>query len=245
MKQFTMITETDIQKIDKLIIELSEGKYQIINTSTGNPVTLTSFANTSAKTITSSIPQNIPQSTSNGYLFGAQHLAAESKDIPDNENMNQEYYKALENEIPLYQAYATDNPQGKVTSYYQFIYEGALSYTPPETKERKIQIETWKRYFTFELPSDDNTQFLIQKKKIRIPATTLENCIKRRALRPRVFSVLEPVSYEELCYKAGHYPCTNRYREIDIQYLIKHYGLSQKDDDSFVRDTSKFAKGDF
>ena len=240
-----MITETDIQKIDKLIIELSEGKYQIINTSTGNPVTLTSFANTSAKTITSSIPQNIPQSTSNGYLFGAQHLAAESKDIPDNENMNQEYYKALENEIPLYQAYATDNPQGKVTSYYQFIYEGALSYTPPGTKERKIQIETWKRYFTFELPSDDNTQFLIQKKKIRIPATTLEGCIKRRALRPRVFSVLEPVSYEELCYKAGHYPCTNRYREIDIQYLIKHYGLSQKDDDSFVRDTSKFAKGDF
>lgn len=240
-----MITETDIQKIDKLIIELSEGKYQIINTSTGNPVTLTSFANTSAKTITSSIPQNIPQSTSNGYLFGAQHLAAESKDIPDNESMNQEYYEALENEIPLYQAYATDNPQGKVTSYYQFIYEGALSYTPPGTKERKIQIETWKRYFTFELPSDDNTQFLIQKKKIRIPATTLEGCIKRRALRPRVFSVLEPVSYEELCYKAGHYPCANRYREIDIQYLIKHYGLSQKDDDSFVRDTSKFAKGDF
>ena len=240
-----MITETDIQKIDKLIIELSEGKYQIINTSTGNPVTFTSFANTSAKTITSSIPQKIPQSTSNGHLFGAQHLIAESKDIPDNESMNQEYYKALENEIPLYQAYATDNPQGKVTSYYQFIYEGALSYTPPGTKERKIQIETWKRYFTFELPSDDNTQFLIQKKKIRIPATTLEGCIKRRALRPRVFSVLEPVSYEELCYKAGHYPCTNRYREIDIQYLIKHYGLSQKDDDSFVRDTSKFAKGDF
>lgn len=240
-----MITETDIQKIDKLIIELSEGKYQIINTSTGNPVTFTSFANTSAKTITSSIPQNIPQSASNGYLFGAQHLAAESKDIPDNESMNQEYYEALENEIPLYQAYATDNPQGKVTSYYQFIYEGALSYTPPGTKERKIQIETWKRYFTFELPSDDNTQFLIQKKKIRIPATTLEGCIKRRALRPRVFSVLEPVSYEKLCYKAGHYPCTNRYREIDIQYLIKHYGLSQKDDDSFVRDTSKFAKGDF
>lgn len=240
-----MITETDIQKINKLIVELSEGKYQIINTSTGSPVTLTSFANTSAKTITSSIPQNVPQSTSNGYLFGAQHLAAESKDIPDNENMNQEYYEALENEIPLYQAYATDNPQGKITSYYQFIYEGALSYTPPETKERKIQIETWKRYFTFELPSDDNTQFLIQKKKIRIPATTLEGCIKRRALRPRVFSVLEPVSYEELCYKAGHFPCAKRYRETDIQYLIKHYGLSQKDDDSFVRDTSKFAKGDF
>lgn len=240
-----MITETDIQKINKLIVELSEGKYQIINTSTGSPVILTSFANTSAKTITSSIPQNVPQSTSNGYLFGAQHLAAESKDIPDNENMNQEYYEALENEIPLYQAYATDNPQGKITSYYQFIYEGALSYTPPETKERKIQIETWKRYFTFELPSDDNTQFLIQKKKIRIPATTLEGCIKRRALRPRVFSVLEPVSYEELCYKAGHFPCAKRYRETDIQYLIKHYGLSQKDDDSFVRDTSKFAKGDF
>ena len=240
-----MITETDIQKINKLIVELSEGKYQIINSDTGNPVTHPSSTDAPAKPTTSSIPQNIAQPTSTGYLFGAQHLIAESKDIPDNESVNQEYYKALENEIPLYQAYATDNPQGKVTSYYQFIYEGALSYTPPGTKERKIQIETWKRYFTFELPSDDNTQFLIQKKKIRIPATTLEGCIKRRALRPRVFSVLEPVSYEELCYKAGHYPCTNRYREIDIQYLIKHYGLSQKDDDSFVRDTSKFAKGDF
>lgn len=240
-----MITETDIQKINKLIVELSEGKYQIINSDTGNPVTHPSSTGAPAKPTTSSIPQNIAQPTSTGYLFGAQHLAAESKDIPDNENMNQEYYKALENEIPLYQAYATDNPQGKITSYYQFIYEGALSYTPPGTKERKIQIETWKRYFTFELPSDDNTQFLIQKKKIRIPATTLEGCIKRRALRPRVFSVLEPISYEELCYKAGHFPCAKRYRETDIQHLIKHYGLSQKDDDLFVRDTSKFAKGDF
>lgn len=240
-----MITETDIQKINKLIIELSEGKYQIINSDTGNPVTRTSSTDAPAKPTTSSIPQNIPQSISIGHLFGAQHLVAESKNSSGNENLNQEYYETLKNEIPLYQAYAMDNPQGKITSYYQFIYEGALSYTPPGTKERKIQIEAWKRYFTFELPSDDNTQFLIQKKKIRIPATTLEGCIKRRALRPRVFSVLEPVSYEELCYKAGHFPCAKRYRETDIQYLIKHYGLSQKDDDSFVRDTSKFAKGDF
>lgn len=240
-----MITETDMQKINKLIIELSEGKYQIINSDTGNPVTHTSFADAPTKSTTSSIPQNIPQPASTGYLFGAQHLVTESKDIPDNENINQEYYKTLENEIPLYQAYATDNPRGKITSYYQFIYEGALSYTPPGTKERKIQTETWKKYFTFELPSDDNTQFLIQKKKVRVPATTLESCIKRRALRPRVFSVLEPISYEELCYKAGHFPCAKRYRETDIQYLIKHYGLSQKDDDLFVRDTSKFAKGDF
>lgn len=240
-----MITETDIQKINKLIIELSEGKYQIINSDTGNPVTHPSSADAPAKPTTSSIPQNIPQPTSTGHLFGAQHLVAESKNGSSNENLNQEYYETLKNEIPLYQAYATDNPQGKITSYYQFIYEGALSYTPPGTKERKIQIEAWKRYFAFELPSDDNTQFLIQKKKVRIPATTLEGCIKRRALRPRVFSVLEPVSYEELCYKAGHFPCAKRYRETDIQYLIKHYGLSQKDDDSFVRDTSKFAKGDF
>lgn len=240
-----MITETDIQKINKLIIELSEGKYQIINSDTGNPVTRTSSTDAPAKPTTSSIPQNIPQSISTGHLFGAQHLVAESKNSSGNENLNQEYYETLKNEIPLYQAYAMDNPQGKITSYYQFIYEGALSYTPPGTKERKIQTEAWKRYFTFELPSDDNTQFLIQKKKIRIPATTLEGCIKRRALRPRVFSVLEPVSYEELCYKAGHFPCAKRYRETDIQYLIKHYGLSQKDDDSFVRDTSKFAKGDF
>ena len=74
-----MITETDIQKINKLIVELSEGKYQIINSDTGNPVTHPSSTDALAKPTTSSIPQNIPQPTSTGYLFGAQHLIAESK----------------------------------------------------------------------------------------------------------------------------------------------------------------------
>ena len=159
----------------------------------------------------------------------------------------EQYYSDLQNEIPILKGYYTKDSQGKTTTYLSFILEGGLSFTQPNTPERQIQLQGWRKYFDFTIPADDITPFQLKKKpNLTIPDISPENSVKKRAKRPATFAILDPVTYEEICYLAGHLPSTKpKYRELDIQSLIEYYGLSPAENDMFTRNPGKFNRGDY
>lgn len=159
----------------------------------------------------------------------------------------EQYYSDLQNEIPILKGYYTKDSQGKTTTYLSFVLEGGLSFTQPNTPERQIQLQGWRKYFDFTIPTDDITPFQLKKKpNLTIPDISPENSVKKRAKRPATFAILDPVTYEEICYLAGHLPSTKpKYRELDIQSLIEYYGLSPAENDMFTRNPGKFNRGDY
>lgn len=159
----------------------------------------------------------------------------------------EQYYSDLQNEIPILKGYYTKDSQGKTTTYLSFVLEGGLSFTQPNTPERQIQLQGWRKYFDFTIPADDITPFQLKKKpNLTIPDISPENSVKKRAKRPATFAILDPVTYEEICYLAGHLPSTKpKYRELDIQSLIEYYGLSPAENDMFTRNPGKFNRGDY
>lgn len=159
----------------------------------------------------------------------------------------EQYYSDLQNEIPILKGYYTKDSQGKTTTYLSFVLDGGLSFTQPNTPERQIQLQGWRKYFDFTIPADDITPFQMKKKpNLKIPSISPVDSVKKRAKRPATFAILDPVSYEDICYLAGHLPSSKpQYRELDIQSLIEYYGLSPTENDMFTRNPGKFNRGDY
>lgn len=160
-------------------------------------------------------------------------------------NFTEVYLADLQKEIPRPKSYSTKNKEGKLTNYQLFISEGGLSFTQPNTPEREVQLKGWEQYFDFIFPQSDTIPFYMRKKPgVHLPDVELEYSVKNRAKRPASFSSVQPVTYEEVCAKAGHIPSKGNLKSIDITSLMEYYGLHQTASGEFVRNLS-LAKGDY
>lgn len=160
-------------------------------------------------------------------------------------NFTEVYLADLQKEIPRPKSYYSKSKEGKLTNYQLFISEGGLSFTQPNTPEREAQLKGWEQYFDFVFPQSDTKPFYIKKKPgVHLPDIELEYSVKNRAKRPVSFSSVQPVTYEEVCAKAGHIPSKGELRDIDINSLMDYYGLHRTASGEFVRNLS-FAKGDY
>lgn len=98
----------------------------------------------------------------------------------------EQYYSDLQNEIPILKGYYTKDSQGKTTTYLSFVLDGGLSFTQPNTPERQIQLQGWRKYFDFTIPADDITPFQMKKKpNLKIPSISPVDSVKN-ALNDRL-----------------------------------------------------------